>query len=296
MSDFREFNIETNTINDIYQIGNDATHEGVIPEIAAAFSYDLTKQPSTENLGGLIAAVGPAKELQSNIGLVQSVLGTDESAVDIARGWSNRSGLLLPVEQSYKTGENIDGNIAAAVVTGGVRNWMIRRIERLSQLTKSREVNQVLLVAGNREMKPSEGADVEEGMTEADYMRTIIAQKLASLGIAARFVAVESGVGDNVMSRGVDELKKIIDPNDRVAVVSNAGAWVQNAGQFRRALVHPDGFGPDFDQNGEQLIVVSDEFPLGTGVEPAATHQNPFSAIGQIVRNAQELARQYDNA
>ena len=66
---------------------------------------------------------------------------------------------------------------------------------------------------------------------------------------------------------------------------------LQNVGQFRRAA--REAYGNTFDINGQQILAVSDSFPLGTGVEPAATHQNPFTAASQITRNLQELVRHY---
>ena len=140
-------------------------------------------------------------------------------------------------------------------------------------------------------MKLAEGADVIEDMTEADYMKQVVAERLASLNIATTVVEVDSGVGDQVMDAGAQKAAEMVDlVAAKISVVSNAGAWVQNAGQFRRAVRKVGG--PEFDRDGRQLFAVSDSFPLGTGAEPASTHQNPFSAAGQIVRNLQELVKQ----
>jgi hypothetical protein len=46
-----------------------------------------------------------------------------------------------------------------------------------------------------------------------------------------------------------------------------------------------------FNKHSDQLEAVSDSFALGTGAEPTTSHQNQFSAAGQIVRNLQELTR-----
>jgi hypothetical protein len=274
----------------IYQIGATEEHpEGVAGEISAAFGYTLTPYPDVDNLGGLIGRVGPAKELQENIAAVQSTLGTVEDAVAIARGWAKRSAFLAPVERMYASGEQAKGTIDLAIATGGVRNWMQRRADRLGKLAKERPVGGVLLAAGTRAMKPAEGLDVEEGMTEADYMEGIIVPKLGAYGIAAELLRVDSGVGDVVMAATVARTREIVDLRDsRIAIVSNAGAWVQNGGQYRRAAQAADD---RFDASGGQFEVVSDSFQLGTGTEPTATHQNPFSAAGQIVRNLQEFSR-----
>jgi hypothetical protein len=290
---FANYRLDQDGVESIYAIGAGAgQRDGVIEEMAAAFGHELTDTPTVENLGGLIGRVGPAKELQENIGQVQEALGTGASAVTIASDWAERSGLLVPVNRSYVTGETIEDPIDLAVMTGGVRNWMARRLERFEELHRESPVEAVLLIAGNRPMKPTEGPDVEEGMVESDYMRDVVSKRLIKLGVLTGIADVDSGVGEEVMERGLEKGKalKLVDMlAGRMAVISNAGAWVQNAGQVRRAA--KEVLQPQFDDDGRQLVVVSDAFPLGTGVEPTATHQNPFSAAGQIVRNAQELAR-----
>ncbi len=257
---------------------------GVVPEMARAFDVELATYPRADQLGELIAAVGPAKELQENIGRIQETLGTDNDAVGIAQDWVERSGLLLPVSRSYMNAKPEAGlqNFDLAVVTGGVRNWMMRRASRL--VPELDRVDEVLLVAGNRAMKTTEGPDVEEGMTEADYMGSVVRGLLADSGVEVELVRVDSGIGDEVMDAAAEH----IDASQSVLISSNAGAWVQNAGQLRRAV---RSLHRGFDEDGSQLFVVSDSFPLGTGSEPTSTHQNPFTALGQIARNAQELVR-----
>lgn len=139
-------------------------------------------------------------------------------------------------------------------------------------------------------MKPGEGHDVVEGMTEADYMESVIAPRLGEVGIASEVLRVDSGVGDEVMRAAAHRASELVDLGEaHITVASNAGAWPQNAGQFRRAAqVVRQGF----DMQGGQLEAIADSFPLGTGTEPAATHQHPLSAVGQIVRNLQEFSRQ----
>ena len=273
----------------IYDIGKTTEGSGVIPEMAKAFGHELTELPTADNLGKLIAAVGPAKELQQNIDGVQEVLGTSQDAIGIARDWVERSGLLVPVERTFAGADTTPRvQYDLSIITGGVRNWMHRRAELLEQIPSWH----VLLIAGNRPMKPAEGPDVEEGMTEQDYMREVIAPRMIGKGMLTDLVEVASSVGNEVMAEGARSIADIVNMQDEtvsVIVASNAGAWVQNVGQVRRAI---RAINPDFDAQGDQLSVASDSFALGTGTEPTATHQNPFSALGQIARNAQELAKQ----
>ena len=292
---FDTYALDRDGQNGIYAIGAEDGRGGVVEEIATAFEHDLSKRPDVENMGELIGKVGPAKELQENIERVQEALGTDEDAVAIARGWVERSGLLVPVQRSYVTAEKAEEPIDLAVITGGVRNWIHRRAVRLVELEEEVGVMNTLVVAGNRVMKTGEGPDVKEGMTEADYMREVILPNLnaGERGSPATLVEADTGTGDEVMMAGVEAIleQELVDlESGRIAVVSNAGAWVQNAGQFRRAVKAAVDI--TFDHAGDRLVAVSDGFQLGTGAEPTSTHQNPFSASGQILRNAQELTRQ----
>ncbi len=281
MSERLTFKDFSPTNHSVYEIG-----DGVVPEMAEVFVHDLTSRPNVENLGELIGAIGPAKELQDNIGRVQEVLGTEQDAVGVARNWAERSGLLVPVDRSYMNPEASTSDadkFSVAVITGGVRNWMQRRADRLID-TDRNMVSDALLVAGRREMREAEGPDVEAGMTEVDYMDSVVRGALEQAGLRVEIVRADSIVGDKVMDAAAKEVGK----DDTVLVASNAGAWVQNAGQLRRAMTR---IYPKADQDGDQLYVVSDSFELGTGQEPTTTHQNPFSALGQIARNAQELRR-----
>jgi hypothetical protein len=289
---FANFGPNDSNLPSVYEIGYTQDHPDVAHEMADAFEHELTLLPDVNNLGGLISKVGPAKELRENIGRVQDVLGTDADALTIARGWAERSGLLIPVERLYLLNEGpANEGIDLAIISGGVRNWMLRRAMRLVALGAYRPIGAVLLAAGQRPMKTSEGPDVEEGMTEADYMRDVIAQEIGAIGTAVEVLSVATEDADNVMRAAANKAHEMVGLSygTYISVVSNAGAWVQNAGQFLRAAMSSQRA---FNNWGDQLEVVSDAFPLGeTGEEPTSTHQNPFSAAGQIARNLQELAR-----
>lgn len=276
----------------IYRIGANPEHElGVVQEMAEAFGHELSDVPEEANLGNLIGLVGPHKELQNNISHVKEVLGEGEEALHTAQDWIERTGLMVPAERSYMGGDTgPQMHHGLAVITGGVRNWMYRRAELAINRLPGWGWD-VRLIAGNRKMSTAEGPDVSEGMTEAGYMRDVVIPKFPSTGFDTHLTEVESGVGDVVMAAGAASLAETVDLTDQglsMILVSNAGTWVQNAGQFRRAIRN---IKPSFDQDGSQFSVMSDGFPVGTGKEPTSTHQNPFTALGIIVRNAQELVR-----
>ncbi len=263
--------------------------------MAEFFGYDLTPTPDVKNLGGLIGAVGPAKELQSNIANIQAAIGSDKSAVEIARGWAIRTAFTQPVERYFGNAEEEiekGSTIHLAIATGGVRNWMVRRMMRMTQLSGAYNIEQAVLLGGIRKMKPAEGKDVAEGMTESDYQQLVLRPQLENLGIEATHLRVESEVGDEIMAEGAKDIADMVDladPDCVIALVSNAGAWVQNAGQMRRALRTRAGV---FDSNYRNLIAVGDGTKLGkTAKEPPSTHQSPFTTVAQIPRNLQEYAR-----
>lgn len=290
--------------NNVYDLSN-----GLIPEMAQAFGHELTDEPDVANLGELIDAVAPEKELQKNIGLVQERLGTRKDSLALVQDWSKRSGLLLPVLRSIDSHmppalfvKEDDAEIRhgissfdVAIITGGVRNWMLRRAMLLAQFSGSFAVDKAVLIGGTREMKPAEGPDVEEGMTEGDYLNKIISPRLGNLGMENETIHIGSRVGDEIMREGAKELLKMVDETKKIAVISNAGAWIQNAGQMRRGLIEARK-SPIFDDSADDtfdgLFVASDRVQLGTGIESTNTHQNPYTFIGNIPRSAQEIVRQ----
>lgn len=239
----------------VYEIGND-----VLPQMAELFGHRLTDDPNVDNLGKLIALIGPAKELQQNIALVQQRIGANEDAVDLARSWVERSGLLTPVERSFlNPNEEVPRDKPViGIITGGVRNWMQRRADLAIKLAKAGVVfDKIILVTGNREMSQSEGQDVANRMTEAEYMNLILAQKIhGRASEVVQTLAVDSGDGNDVATR----VASAVDEYDNESlVISNAGVWAQNAGQISRGF--RDELGVPVQKD---VHVVSDEFPLGT--------------------------------
>lgn len=277
---FGNFNIQT---DNVYDIG-----DGVIPEMAGVFEHDLSEKPEEANLGTLISKVGPAKTFLDNLTVVRNVLGENTESLDMAIDWVDRSGLLVQVERSFVDPSlRLPDTIGTAIISGGVRNWMQRRSELLDKISSNVAIERVLLVAGNRVMNPVEGVDVLQGMTEAEYMEAIIRAKLIALG---RFPVIDTLSIDS--TEGLEVLRQAVVKVGNVAttlVVGNAGNVIQNAGQYRRAGIST--YGPSFDSRGNQLFMISDEFPVARHGEPAITHQNPYMALGQIARNAQELVR-----
>lgn len=279
----------------VYQIGATGANGadgtgGVIQDMAQAFGYQLSDRPDVDNLRGFITAIGPGKELRDNLPLVQERLGTEADAMSLARGWVERSGLLAPVQRGFLDPETQVGqDIGCMLITGGVRNWMQRRAARAISFAGEGSGTEAILVAGSRPMKPAEGPDVIDGMTEAVYADRVLKPLLQDVDISVQIVAVVGSKGSEVAAAAAAAVAPYAHEGRPIAVIGNAGNWPQNAGSVRRALRSAL---PSFDDDGSQLMVISDGFPLGeTGVEPPATHQHPLTALGIIARNAQELVR-----
>lgn len=274
--DFSQFTIGE---HDITQLAG-ANGEPILPQLAEVFNTATESGEWTvDELGKLIAAIGPAKTLQDNIPAVGELLpgaGGKELAIE----WVENSGLLAPVFRNFENpNELMPDFFDTAVITGGVRNWMVRRAQLLAELVESgqiKEFGETLLVAGNREMKIAEGPDVIEGDTEASFMERVIKPMLEEAHLDVRISKPDTANGEEIAQVVATEAS-----DGTVLVVCNAGNWVQNGGQIRRAI------GGD----ANRVYVVSDSFPVATNDEPPATHQNPLTAVGIIARNLQELQR-----
>jgi hypothetical protein len=294
-----EMNFNNYDLNNMPADGVYGLAGGLLPEMAEGLGYDLGQQPSEEALRGFIEHIGPAKQLQDNIGLVQQRLDTNADAVTLAANWTERSGVLAPVNRSFANPElATPGHVELAVITGGVARWMLRRAERLQQhVAEGNEVGRVLLVGGERAMKPTEHRQVadwagSQAPTEGKFMRQVIAPYLRHNNLEVDVIEPATGKGSDLMVAAAWAGGVI---NKQVLVVANAPAAVQNAGQLRAAAVRiPKG--ENYDQSGDQLFVLADGVDVARHGEPAATHQNPLTALGQIARNALALHAEQQRA
>lgn len=280
-----------------YQLGDNVHQlaEGLLPEMAETMGYELTDQPDVDNLRGLIGHIGPAKWLQDNIALVRERLGTAEDAQVVAAGWTERSGVMIPMTRSFVSPEiAVPDEVDSAVITGGVARWMLRRADRLERVTaRGMRVGRVVIAAGSRQMRPSEHARVADYAilngaepTEADFARTYMVPALAEAGHETELVAVDSSDGDDVMRAAAEATR-----GGTVLAVGNAPAAIQVAGQYRLAAREASA---GFDTSGDQLFMTADTLPVARGSEGPATHQNPFTALGQIARSALFLRMNQD--
>lgn len=278
---------------------------GVVPAIAGAAEVPLTPYPARNSDGGapqglpeaglaieadlkaLVGKVGPDKELQQNISAVRETLGPD--AREQIAEWVERSGILYPVERSFKTTEPMPKKTDAVVWGGGVANWMLRRATVTERFDPD-NVGRIYLPLGNRPVKAGEHQlagtyEKQRGRLpkEHEFVRTYILDRLVTAGFdpKPKVIPVASGVGDKVLDALFEREPQLLDGT--ITVVANAPNAIQAAGQLRLAALRVD---PSFDSTGEQLFVASDSVPLARRGEAAKTHQNPETALGQLVRNA----------
>ncbi|MEX2014846.1 MAG: hypothetical protein WD885_02830 [Candidatus Saccharimonadales bacterium] len=304
---FDNFNVETDSVFDIGaqpEVEDMPERPGVIEEIKTVFGHE------DENLGELIGRVAPHMTLQDNIDYAKEKLSedearekigyADEAPVDIARAWGERSGLQAEVLRPLmEPAKEMPDNFAAVVVTDGVANWMKRMTSIAIEVGGKTKVDRLLFAAGARRLGTDETHLAPGGMSVADFMRQelIPAYGVARFGGPILFDTVElvrstNKDGASVMRRAarqLDELDEVDLQSDRIVIPAVAGNWMQKGVQARQAL---QGIQKGFDEDPEarQLWVASRFFPLGfTGREPKGSYQNPYSAIGNILRGAKLL-------
>lgn len=311
---FKGFTVGADSVLDIgavNQRAGETERSGVITEIATAFGYE------GDDLGGLIGHVAPKKNLQENIAYAEETLSdpdtreeigyADKSAVEVARAWGERSGLQEEVFRPLmQPAGEIPKEFADIVVTDAVYNWVNRMAEVAYRVGRDANVDTALLAASGRSTRPGETDEIAEGTPIKDYMKGTLRPRLEEpyaeedsaearqLFGSVEVVATESEKGADVMEAAVEHLRDngIDLVQARIIIASVAGNWMQKGSQLRGALQEICG---DFDEDpaDRQLWVASDSFPLGiTGKEPKTTHQNPFSAIGNILRGAKLLDEQ----
>lgn len=299
MADFSTF--ELAEVRDrpavIYKLG-----DGVIPEIAEAFGHQLTVEPDVNNLGQLVGTVGAAKTLQDNIESVQAVLGTNQDGFNIAADWmEHRAHIQDALDRSLWTPElATPDDVAGTIVSGGVRNWMMRASQLLeARVADGRAAGRFFFPVGQREMdKPTEIVtedviayrDAHGGQlpTEAIYAREIIAPRLEAAGYQVEVDEVDSQRGPDIALEFMQAHPELLEGKLAFARVANAG--LQLAIEMRQAArtVRPDF---DSDASNPQVFVLTDTVPVARDEQQFkdARFQNPYSALRSIPLTAKML-------
>ena len=284
----------------VLDIGKDAEHpQGVLADVATAFGG------SEENLGDLLTAVAPHRDLQQNIDFapaplrdpeVPEKLGYEPGANphQIGHDWAVRSGLQAPVFRPFM--EPREGAISvsfdAAIIPDRVVRWMKRMTDVAVQTNqeKGHNVNELLIVPTDRVITEKE-SDQHAGLTRHDFAASELV-KLASKSGEFSLVSITPPQparvkGADIMEEAaylLDHFYSLEDPNTKILLPTVAGNWVQTGAQAREAFRdYASNF--DADPKNRQLWVRSDRFDTDpTGTLPPSEAQNSLSAIGNILR------------
>ncbi len=303
MADFSNYRIEAFGEQGVYDLA-----DRVIPEIATAFNFDLPHKPSVPALKELIRVVGPAKTLQDNIELVQERLGVEKDALQMATNWVDRSGILQPVRRSFT--DNSRGlpehrHVGTTIFNTGVARWSLRRAQVMIDLqNEGFDLGQKIIFAGQRPMGEQEHESVVRlsdvltdrqkkagKVTEALFAEHVLLPLLHDAGVDADLAIADSANGDEIFERGIRFNTDMLGGS--ILAIGNAPAAIQVAGQFREAARK---ISSGFNDRGiaPTIYMASDSIPLArteAELKSPATHQNPYTAIGQLIRNAMYLQR-----
>ncbi|MCU0667320.1 MAG: hypothetical protein MUF85_01760 [Patescibacteria group bacterium] len=271
-----DFCLGVNTIDQIPGI-----RVPLITELSLFFNVkpSINGDWSITDLGSLIQASGRSKVFTDNLPRLEEAF-TGKDGVQIAIEWVEKSGLLTPVYRNFENPQlEIPKRYDHVLITGGVRNWMVRRAVQLIKIKiEGSPIEHVNLASGNRIMKQTEGDDVLPGDTESSYMERVIMPLLEAEGINCKTIFRDTESGSEL----ADAIVRQLGPGN-LLIICNAGNWIKNGGQIRRA-----------DKSQQlKIFVVSDSIPLAKNGEPPETHQNPLTAINQLARNLQELRHYY---
>lgn len=305
---FPNFRIDTDSIEAIGAITlADGKVRSVADELRIAFDYQ------GDNYGELIGAVAPHRELQLNIEhakerladpKVQKDLGyEDRSPISIARSWVERAGLMLPVDRPFQgPSDKKPDHYDIGLIPERVPNWLWRMADLAISHGGRTKVSRLALVSSERKIGPNEKPEVAEGTRAESYMEKEI---LPHLQNGRTRTEIETGqtdpqdifetveilktgekTGDEAMARAAKMLVEsgVVLQTSTVVVYSVAGNSIQSGAQALKGIrsIYPKF---NIDPDAPQLYIVGDGFPLGeTGEEPKETHQNPFSALGNIPR------------
>jgi hypothetical protein len=294
----------------LYELG-----DGLLPEMAQVTGFDLAAEPDKQNLYEFAGHIGKEKTLQDNIPRMRELLSGVDSPTTVAADWVERSGVLEPVRRSFVRPEaTFPETFGIAAITGNVANWTLRRLAMLERFAPG-AIEGVVLAGGSRVMKSDEHVLVDEVRdramgeydssmgdsedpvgdsyelaqgkpTEYDFLKHYVHRRLLIAGFDARRIRTVMATSDNGDKVLDDMFEEGRIGNNTILVPVNAPNSVQAAGQLRQAARR---YMPGFDDDGDKIFMVSDSYPLARKGQHKSTHQDPFSALGQIARNAQQL-------
>lgn len=274
--------------------------DGLIPELAGYLGQDgLSPVADEGELRQLIGAVGEFKELQQNIPNIAASMSPQKDRLRLAGDLVLRADVLRRLERNFVVDEPAPRTIDHVVITGGVGRWMERRGQQLEAVAQQTKIGQVHLMTGERKLKPEEGESAQFVIkkmggdnlaTESDFatvwLHDLSAEKL---GLNTKHARVRSQKGSEIFAEGIAENEHILDGT--IMVIGNAPSTLMTTAEFSmQAIAHR----PYFNSNHDQLFMSGDSYRLArteAQAESPATHQNPYTGLAQVLRNALLLHR-----
>ncbi|HUP26108.1 MAG TPA: hypothetical protein VM124_00480 [Candidatus Limnocylindrales bacterium] len=282
-----------------FELGDDVMTlaGGLLPEMAEIFEVDLG-QRTAEDIGRLIGRMGASQVLQENIPLVQERLGTDQSALEIAANWLDRSGVQKSLNRSLWTPSLQAPKHAVTVMTGAVANWQDRTAYLVADASREAGGGEVYIPIGTRVMdsvteKTNFNVDVffsDSGRypTEAEYAGAFVVPLLEAAGNNVFLKPYNTTNGQEIAERFFED-EPMLYASGYITFARVANAGILLAGQFVRAA-RDSGF--DQNSNDPQAFVRTDTFPVArteAEVKNPKEYQNPFTGIRQIAVTAKEI-------
>ncbi len=279
-----------------YELGENVATlaSGLLPEMADVFRVGISSNPTSDELGALVGAIGTKKTLRENEkgarAWLMQVMGSEEAALTVAADWLNRSGVQQELNRSLWSPELTTPEEAVVIATGAVANWQ----DRTTKLVTSLSPRQVFLAAGTQVMSsvtevinPNVVAWQEAHGTlpnQQQYAEDVVKPFLAAAGHDVFLAPYDTENGEELAQRFIEDYERLFVGPAAFTRVANAG--IQLAVQFRNAARRSNS-AYDADRNNPQTFVITDSFPTARTVEEAKPinakdFQSPYTGIRQV--------------
>lgn len=292
-------NFNTFDLHDMPPRGVYGLADGLLPEMAHVIGYEIAEYPTQAALQGLVKQYEYAWILKNRMKTVRQRLNTPGpiSVRTIASHWTERSGILEPVDRPYisASGYDQDGltDFDRTIILSSTGRGMAMQLSRLERLVSPSEgdsggkanTGKIHLVASSRRMNVSEHSWVADFVNtqgklpdESDFAVHIMLPKLASLGLEADLTTTKGVDAKQVALAAAQKIEK----TDKVLLVTNAPIAMRSASRLR--LAARERF-ERFDASHSQLHVISDSLKNSEGKKGEA-YKMPPGLLGHIARTA----------
>ncbi len=269
---------------------------GLLPRIAETINFDIPSEqdgsgkrvhvPSEPLLRDFVKATGPDKEFQKNIGKLTEVLG--DAAVEVAADWvETESGIMRPVDRYFARPEQAPKQVDVGVFGAGVFRLPLRRTILAMGLDPEMFKDGLVLYGGTRLVKPTEHQlarrferTTGHMPTETEIMNEYMKPMLELAGHKVDVVEPETSKAKEALDYLFNKKPELLGKS--ILVITNTPNSIQATGVLRLAARRADS---SFDSNGDQLSMKGDGIAVARHGEKPETHQNPITAVGQLVRN-----------